>query len=161
MGWFSFSRYRKLIRSEFEAAFAEKHTPHQVAGSFSIGVFVTTLPSLGLGLVFFLFLTHLYDRISPIAIFSSALVINPLVKAPMFIAAFWIGVQLLGPIPTVSSGSLADATAISVRMISGFIILGFGLAGVGYIVIYILVSQYRRRDIEIVKTVIDDELLDE
>ncbi|MEF8777527.1 MAG: DUF2062 domain-containing protein [Natronomonas sp.] len=161
MGRLSLSAYRKRVRSEVEAAFAEKHTPHQVAGSFSLGVFVTTLPSLGLGLLFFLFLTHLSDRISPIAIFSSAIVINPLVKAPMFIAAFWIGTRLLGPIPTASSGSLADATAISVRMVSGFLILGVVVAWIGYIVVYVLVTQYRKRDIKIVEEAIDDEFLDE
>lgn len=155
------SRYRRRVQSELEAAFAERHTPHQVAGSFSIGVFVTTLPSLGLGLVFFLFLTRLSDRISPIAIFSSALVINPLVKAPMFVAAFWIGTRLLGPTVTVSGGGFAEATAVATRMVSGFVVIGFGIATVGYIVVYVLVTQYRRRDIELVETVVDDELLEE
>lgn len=157
----SLSKYRKRIRSAFEDAFAEKHTPHQVAGSFSIGVFITTLPSLGLGLVFFLFLTRLSDRISPIAIFSSALVINPLVKSPMFIAAYWIGSRLLGPVALTSSDDLADATAIAARMISGFVVIGVVVAAVGYVVVYVLVTQYRKREVEIVEEIIDDELLND
>jgi uncharacterized protein (DUF2062 family) len=155
------SRYRRRVRSELEAAFAERHTPHQVAGSFSIGVFVTTLPSLGLGLVFFLFLTRLSDRISPIAIFSSALVINPLVKAPMFVAAFWIGTRLLGPLSAPPGEGVAEATAVATRMISGFVVIGFGVAAAGYAVVYVLVTQYRRRDIELVEAVVDDEFLGE
>jgi uncharacterized protein (DUF2062 family) len=155
------SKYRKRVRSTFEDAFAETHTPHQVAGSFSIGVFITTLPSLGLGLVFFLFLTRLSDRISPIAIFSSALVINPLVKSPMFIAAFWIGSRLLGPVALTSSNDLADAAAIAARMISGFVVIGVVVAVVGYIIVYVLVTQYRKREIGIVEEVIDDELLND
>ena len=155
------SRYRRRVRSELEAAFAERHTPHQVAGSFSIGVFVTTLPSLGLGLVFFLFLTRLSDRISPIAIFSSALVINPLVKAPMFVAAFWIGTRLLGPLSAPPGAGVAEATAVAARMVSGFVVIGFGVAAAGYAVVYVLVTQYRRRDIELVEAVVDDEFLGE
>ncbi|MFQ3285333.1 MAG: hypothetical protein ACI9TI_001724 [Natronomonas sp.] len=154
------SRYRQRVYAEFEAAFAEQHTPHQVAGSFSIGVFVTTLPSLGLGLVFFLFLTRLSDRISPIAIFSSALVINPLVKAPMFVAAFWIGTRLLGPTET-ASGGFAEATAVATRMISGFVVIGVAIAAAGYVVVYVLVTQYRKRDVELVEEILDDELLAE
>lgn len=155
------SRYGRRVRSELEAAFAERHTPHQVAGSFSIGVFVTTLPSLGLGLVFFLFLTRLSDRISPIAIFSSALVINPLVKAPMFVAAFWIGTRLLGPLPAPPGEGVAGATAVATRMVSGFVVIGFGVAAVGYVVVYGLVRAYRRRDVELVEEIIDDEFLEE
>lgn len=157
----SLSTQAKWIRSELEAAFAEKHTPHQVAGSFSIGIFVTTLPSLGLGLVLFLLLTHLSEKISPIAIFSSAFVINPLVKAPMYIAAFWIGLQLLGPVGAPSSSSFGDGVAIALRMISGFVVLGIAISIVGYVVVYVLVTQYRKRDMQVVEAIVDDELLDE
>ncbi|WP_299236369.1 DUF2062 domain-containing protein [Natronomonas sp.] len=148
--------YYGRFRDELRKAFEEKHTPHEVAGSFSIGVFVTTLPSLGLGLVFFLFLARLSGRISRIAIFSSALVINPLVKAPMFIAAYWIGVQLLGP-AVAAGGSLTDAAAVTLRMTLGLVVLGVAAAAVGYAVVYVLVTQYRRRDADIVEDVIDDE----
>lgn len=157
----SLSKYWGRVHSELQAAFAEKHTPREVAGSFSIGVFVTTLPSLGLGLVFFLLLTRLSDRISSIAIFSSALVINPLVKAPMFIAAFWIGTRLLGPASDTSNGSLVDATAIAVRMISGFVVLGVVVAAAGYIAVYVLITEYRKREVDLVEDVLDDDLLAE
>jgi uncharacterized protein (DUF2062 family) len=78
------SRYRRRVRSKLEAAFAERHTPHQVAGSFAIGVFVTP----------------------------------------------------------------------------AFVVIGFGVAA-GYAVVYVLVIQYRRRDIEPVEAVVDDEFLGE
>jgi len=155
------SAYYGRFRSELETAFAETHTAHEVAGSFAIGVFVTTLPSLGLGLVFFLFLARLSDRISPIAIFSSALVINPLVKAPMFIAAFWIGTRLLGPAGAAASGSVAEATAVAFRMVVGFAVLGLFVAAVGYVAVYVLVTQYRKRDVELLEEVVDDDLLEQ
>lgn len=157
----SIAKYRKRIYSELEAAFKEVHTPHEIAGSFSIGVFVTTIPSVGLGLVFFLILARLSDRISRIAIFSSALVINPFVKAPMFVAAFWIGTRVLGPIGGASGDGLTEATIIATRMITGFVVLGLLIAAVGYVVVYFLVTEYRKRDVEIVETIIDDDFLAE
>lgn len=160
MGW-SLSGYWGRVRSELEAAFAETHTPHEVAGSFAIGVFVTTLPSAGLGLVVFLFLVRLSDRISSIAIFSSGIVINPLVKAPMYIAAFWIGTWVLGPTGTATGGNIADTTGIAVRMISGFVVLGVAIAAIGYVSVYLLMTEYRKWDMEIVEEIIDDELLAE
>jgi uncharacterized protein (DUF2062 family) len=156
----SLSVYRRRIYGELEAALAATHTPHEIAGSFAIGVFVVVLPSLGLGLLLFLFLVRLSDRISSIAIFSSAIVINPLVKAPMYITAFWIGTRLLGPSDS-PTGTLAEATAVAVRMLSGFFVLAAVIAVVGYLVVYVAVTVYRRRDAEIVETIVDDELLSE
>jgi uncharacterized protein (DUF2062 family) len=157
----SLSKYWNRIRSELRSAFQEEHTPHEVAGSFSIGVFVAVLPSLGLGLVLFLYLSRVSDRISSIAIFSSALVINPLVKAPMYVAAFWIGTWAFGPVGVTVGASLADAVAVAVRMVSGFVVIAFVTAAIGYAVVYVLVTEHRKRDVEIVEEVVDDELLPE
>lgn len=155
------STYWRRIQGELEAAFAEEHTPHEVAGSFSIGVFVTTLPSLGLGLVFFLALVRLTERVSKLAIFASALAINPLVKAPMYVAAFWIGGRMLGPMRAAPPGSVTEASAIAVRMMAGFFVLGVFVAVAGYLAVYLLVTEYRKRDLEVVEDVVDDDLLPE
>ena len=160
MGW-SLSDYWGRVRSELEAAFTETHTPHEVTKSFAIGVFVTTLPSAGLGLVFFLFLVRLSDRISSIAIFSSGIVINPLMKAPMYIAAFWIGTRVLGPTGTATGSDVVNTASIAVRIISGFVVLGVAIAAIGYVSVYLLMTEYRKWDVEIVEEVIDDELFAE
>jgi len=157
----SLSEYGEQIRTKLQSAFREEHTSHEVAGSFSIGLFVVVLPSMGLGLLLFLFLTRLSERISPIAIFSTGLVINPLVKAPMYIAAFWIGTRFFGPVRGTAGGSSADAIAVAIRMVSGFVVLGIVLAAVGYVVVYVLVTEYRKREIEIVEEIVDDDLLAE
>ena len=155
------SRYWTRFYSELRAAFREEHTPHEIAGSFSIGVFIAVLPSMGLGLLVFLYLARISRRISRIAIFSSALVINPLVKAPMYVAAFWIGAWIFGPVPGTVGGTLADAIAVAARMISGFVVIAFVTAAIGYSVVYVLVTEHRKRDVEIVEEVVDDDLLAE
>ena len=155
------SKYWTRFYSELRAAFREEHTPHEVAGSFSIGVFIAVLPSMGLGLLVFLYLSRVFRRISRIAIFSSALVINPLVKAPMYVAAFWIGAWVFGPVSGTVGGNLADAVAVAARMVSGFVVIAFVTAAIGYLVVYVLVTQHRKRDVEIVEEIVDDDLLPE
>lgn len=157
----STSKYWRRFYAELRAAFREEHTPNEVAGSFSIGVFIAVLPSMGLGLLVFLYLSRVSRRISRIAIFSSALVINPLVKAPMYVASFWIGAWLFGPVPGTASGNFADAVAVAVRMVSGFVVIAFVSALIGYLVVYVLVTQHRKRDVEVVKEIVDDDLLAE
>lgn len=150
--------YWHRLRDEFRKAFAEHHTPHEVAGSYALGIFVTVLPSLGIGILFFLLLIRLTDRVSKIAIFAAAITINPVVKAPMYVAAFWIGNRLLGGGAIGPQGGVAgSAPGVAVRMILGFVVLGFALGAVSYAVVYVLVTQYRRRELEVVEEVVDDE----
>jgi hypothetical protein len=57
------------------------------------------------------------------------------------------------------SHQVAGSFAIGVFVTPAFAV-GFGVAA-GYAVVYILVIQYRRRDIELVEAVVDDEFLGE
>lgn len=51
MGSRRVASYLLRVRESLRAAFAEDHPPHHLAVSFAIGVFVTTLPSLGAGVL--------------------------------------------------------------------------------------------------------------
>ncbi len=153
--------YWTKARAELRRAFAEQHTPHEVAGSFAIGVFVTTLPTGGLGLGLFWLLTRLSARISSIAIFSSVLVINPLVKAPMYVAAFWVGSLIFGRSPTSLEASAEGAVSVALMTVSGFVVFGIGVAIVGYAIVYGMTRAYQARELHIVDELVDDELLAE
>lgn len=153
--------YWTKARAELRRAFAEQHTPHEVAGSFAIGVFVTTLPTGGLGLGLFWLLTRLSSRISPIAIFSSVLVINPLVKAPMYVAAFWVGTLMFGRSPTSLEASAESAVAVAVMTVSGFVVFGIMAGIIGYAIVYAMTSTYQARELHLVDELVDDDLLTE
>jgi hypothetical protein len=43
------SRVRSAVKERLLEGFVEQHTPREVAFSFSLGVFITALPSLGTG----------------------------------------------------------------------------------------------------------------
>lgn len=150
--------YRDRVRAEFEAAFAEDHTPHEVGASFGIGVFLTALPTLGLGLVAFVVLVAVFDRISKVAIFASVAVLNPALKPFVYLGSYRIGDRLLG---TESieffDGGLGTATDATLRLLMGNVLLAAVLAAIGYVGVRRLTVTYRRRDIDVVERLVDPD----
>jgi uncharacterized protein (DUF2062 family) len=145
------SSYRAGIEAEFEAISAEDHPPHDIAASFALGVFITSLPTLGTGLLLFLVIAYLFERVSKIALFASVLVLNPVAKWGVYAASFWLGTVLLGSVPgaTRSEVSFSAGPEIVTRLLVGNLILAVVFTVVGYLLALRLVQEYRRRDIEV------------
>ena len=143
--------YRKRVRAELEAAFAEDHPPHDVAGSFAIGVFITSLPTLGAGLLVFVALAALFDRISKVALFASVLVLNPVVKWGVYAASFWLGSLILGPPPGVTTTDISFSAGpeIVTRLLVGNLVLTVVFTVVGYVAVLRLVKSFRKRDMDL------------
>ncbi len=136
------------LRLEFEAALEGEYSPKQVAGSFAVGVFVTSLPTLGLGVLTFFLIAHVFAGVSKLALFSSVIVFNPAVKWGVYGASFWLGSALLGPVEGVtrSDVSLSAAPEVVVRLLVGNLILAVVFTVLGYAVAYRLTAAYRRRN---------------
>lgn len=136
------------LREELHRAFIEDHTPHEVAISFTIGVFITALPTLGTGLLVFLALGALFKQLSRIALFASVIVLNPPVKWGVYTSSYWIGTKILGPVPDVSleTLSLAAGPDIVVRLWTGNLILAVIFAVLAYGIALRLVTEFRRRE---------------
>lgn len=138
---------RTRLRERLESAFVEDHSPQEVAISFGIGLFVTALPTLGTGLLVFVVLVYLFERLSKIALFASVLVLNPPVKWGVYATSYWLGQRLLGPVPGVSfDGTVLSAgTDVLTRLWVGNLVLAVILATVGYVFALRLVLGFRRR----------------
>lgn len=149
-------QYVDRIRAELRDAFKETYTPRQVAASFALGTFITMLPTFGTGLLLFVVIIAVTDRVSKLALFASVVVFNPLVKWGVYAASFTLGVFLFGPVEgvTVTDVSLSAAPAIVVRLLVGNLLLAVIAATLGYLVVYRLAARY-----EIVETL--EELLEE
>ena len=126
------------LRAALGRALREEHTPHEVAASFSLGTFITMLPTLGTGLISFVFLVSLTDRLSKIALFASVLVFNPVVKWGVYALSFTIGVFLLGPVDGVSPSnvSLSSGSDIVTRLLVGNVILALLVMPISYVAAY-------------------------
>jgi len=141
---------RDHIKERLLTSFVEKHTPQEVAFSFSLGVFITMLPTLGTGLLVMVLLAFLFERLSKIAMFASVVVFNPVVKWGVYGASYSLGTALLGPAPGVSFSSLSLSAGphILARLWLGNLILAVIAAVVGYVVGLRLVNEFRRRATE-------------
>jgi uncharacterized protein (DUF2062 family) len=129
-------------------AFTEEHSTEEVAGSFSVGVFITMLPTLGTGFIAFVALAAVVDRLSKIALVASAVVFNPVVKWGVYALSLSLGFFLLGPVKGVSvtDPSLNAAPEVVLRLVVGNVILAIVAAIPSYFIAYQVVDRYRRNE---------------
>jgi uncharacterized protein (DUF2062 family) len=127
-------------------AFTEEHSTEEVAGSFSLGVFITMLPTLGTGFIAFVALAAFVDRLSKIALVASAVVFNPVVKWGVYALSLSLGFFLLGPVEgiSVTDASLNAAPEVLLRLLVGNLILAVVAAIPSYFIAYQVVDRYRR-----------------
>jgi uncharacterized protein (DUF2062 family) len=144
-------------KAAIHGSFAGEHTVRETAGSFSLGVFITMLPTLGTGLIAFVVLGWAFRRINHAALLASVVVFNPAVKWGVYAASFTLGVALLGPVPGVTPAevSLSAGPPILLRLLVGNVILAVVAAVPSYIVSYRLIEAYHARDVDVVGTVTD------
>lgn len=139
--------YRDRIRHHLVAAFREERTPRQVAGSFALGIFITALPTGGLGIGLFFVFISLWPWISKPAIFASVAVLNPFVKPAVYIASFQTGAFLL----RAESVRSRDATTtesfwvVIEQLLLGNLIIAVALAALGYVTVFHLTRAHRRK----------------
>jgi uncharacterized protein len=86
------------LRRLFHAVFHVQDTPHRIALSFGLGVFIAFSPLLGLHTGLALGLAFLF-RLSRVAILAGAWTNNPWTLAPMFMAGTALGCAILGVSP--------------------------------------------------------------
>lgn len=135
------------VRRKVEEALREQHTPEQVASSFAIGVFITALPTLGVGVLAFFVIAYLFENVSKIALFASVIVLNPVVKWGVYGTSFWLGSSILGPVEGISLSqvSIDAAPGIVSRLLVGNLLIAVLFTVVAYFGAYRLTVEYRRR----------------
>ncbi len=144
-----FDDYTQTIHEELRRTFLEDHTPRETAGSFSIGTFITMLPTLGVGLLVFFVLAFVFDRVSKLALFASVLVFNPVVKWGVYVASFGLGVALLGPVEgvTLSDVSFSAGPQVVIRLLVGNLILAVIATVVSYVIVYRLAIVFETTEL--------------
>ena len=149
MIWSRFDDYTQTIHEELRRTFLEDHTPRETAGSFSIGTFITMLPTLGVGLLAFLVLAIVFDRVSKLALFASVLVFNPVVKWGVYVVSFGLGVAILGPVEgvTLSDVSFSAGPQVVLRLLVGNLILAVIATIASYVVVYRLAIVFETSEL--------------
>ena len=155
-------RLRQRVRTAVEASFDDDQPPAEIAGSVAIGVFLTTLPTFGGNLLVMAALAARVAWINPVALFSSGIVINPLVKWGVYAVSVPIGVALLGPIDGGLSIdlSLSGNRPVLIRLVVGSSIIAVLGSLLSYWLVRRMVVAYRRREIDVVEELADTVLTD-
>ena len=158
-------KYRTRIVSALRESFDADHSPKEIARSFSIGVFITMLPTLGSGILVFFLLVRLFSWMNKIAIFASVVVVNPVVKWGVYAASLSLGFLLVGPIDGVAVAeidardiSLATGSDILIRLLVGNLILAVIAAVIAYFAVHRMVIAYHERETDAVGEAVDTVL---
>lgn len=115
--------------------------------SFAIGIFVTAMPTGGLGIGLFFLLAHWFSWVCKPSMFASIVVLNPLVKPFVYAASAKLGIVLLGTDPVVLFDVAAldyAVTAIQLVLL-GNVLIALALSGLGYVIVLELARSHRRR----------------
>jgi len=150
-------RVRNRVRDAIEASFDADQPPAQIAASFAIGVFLTVLPTLGGNLVVMVILASRVAWINTVALFSSGVVVNPLVKWGIYAVSIPLGISLLGPIDggVAVELSLSGNRPLLVRLVVGSVILAVVATAISYGLVRRMVVAYRRRHLTVIEEVAD------
>lgn len=149
--------YRNKVKKQINSALSEDHTPRETAFSAALGTFVTVLPTLGIGILFFLVISRLFDSINKIALFACVVVFNPAMKYPIYILSYQIGSVLISSTPekTVEVALTAQALDATKTMIIGNIFLAIVLSLTSYILVLKMSEKYEEKDLQIKEEIIE------
>lgn len=124
------------IRSQLWATFTAERPPRQIALSFAFGLFLISLPNMGVSLLALGVIGFWITRADPRAFSAAAVLLNPLVKSGVYVVSLGVGILLLGPIPGGFSGPI-DLTVgfhALVRLLVGNLLIAIALGVGGYVV---------------------------
>lgn len=155
--------YADRARAALYDSFTHEYTPRQIALSFALGTFITMLPTLGAGLILFVLLARLFDWINSVALFSSVVVFNPVVKWGVYAGSFALGFVVLGPVEGFAVGdtpSFGDGSDIVLRLLVGNTILAVLVTVLAYLIVYRLVVAYQRNSLPVLEETVG-EMVDE
>jgi uncharacterized protein (DUF2062 family) len=156
--------YVTRVRAALYNSFTHEYTPRQIAASFALGTFITMLPTLGTGLILFVLLGRLFDWINSVALFSSVIVFNPVLKWGVYAGSFALGFVLIGPAEGFAIGdtpSFSDGSEILVRLLVGNTIIAVFATVLAYLIVYRLVVAYQHNSLPVLEESIEvmiDEL---
>jgi len=144
--------YRERLR----ALITIKESPHRLAMSFSVGVFIGMSPFLGFHTLLGLIVVWIF-RLNTFSIIAGVYITNPWTIVPIYAFSTWVGAKFLGIkeiIPAIDwshitfSHFLTSLKPLLIPFIFGTFLTGFFTAVISYVIIYRFVkSRYIQKKI--------------
>ncbi len=139
------------FRDKLKQIFYINDTPHRIALSFSIGIFMGISPFLGLHTVGAIFLAWVF-RLNKLVAFIGVAVLNPWTLVPVYSLCLWVGAKLTGVKQIIPDIDWADLTILTfmeklgylvVPFIVGTLIIAVISAVISYFIIHKIASKYK------------------
>lgn len=151
-----FRDYRKRIVDEVRKSFSENNSPREIAFSFATGIFIATMPTMGLGLILFIILIKASDRMNAVAMFSSTVFMNPFIKPVFYLASINVGSLILFQ----RLVNTTDPVLLIKMLYLGSLVIASLTAIVSYFIVLGAVQKYRASEMDLIDD-LEEELVEE
>lgn len=81
---------------------AARSSDHEIALGFSLGTFISVLPTPGFNILLGVAAIAIYPRMNRLALFAAMAIYNPIVMIPFYWASYELGAFALATLPVVS-----------------------------------------------------------
>ncbi|MBI4687517.1 MAG: DUF2062 domain-containing protein [Nitrospirae bacterium] len=142
------------FKDKFRQIFYINDTPHRIALSFAIGVFMGIAPLVGLHIVGALAAAWLL-RLNKLVAFAGVCVLNPWTIVPMYSFSLWLGVKLMGMtsvIPQIDWGNesllhiMKKLSHLLIPFVIGTSILSIISTPISYFIIKKIAIKYKKEN---------------
>jgi uncharacterized protein (DUF2062 family) len=133
------------VQSQLRAAVTTDRSLHSVSISFALGLFLVALPNFGVSLLVLAAIGYRVPWADSRALSAAAMILNPLVKGPIYVVSFLVGSALFGPVPGGFSGiSLEIGRHVLGRLLVGNLVVAATVAVIGYVALRYSIGGVRR-----------------
>jgi uncharacterized protein len=140
-------KLRNRIRTHIYEILNTKHSPHSIALGFSLGTFISILPTPGLNFALGFILLLLFKNISKYSLFASLLVWNTVTLAPMYVLSYKLGNVLFGSASVVmyDLSFFEKVFSFSRRFLVGNFLIAILTAVILYFIIWGFANLYNKK----------------
>ncbi len=141
-----FKSWKAKLRGHIDEIIKTKMSPHSIALGFSLGTFISIIPTPGINLLLGLLVVALFPKISKYAVLVGILFWNPLISAPLYPLAYEVGDRFFGAM-SIEQYQLVFLNTIynfTRRFLVGVIIIAASVAVLSYPVVWGISSWYQR-----------------
>ncbi|MBI3810595.1 MAG: DUF2062 domain-containing protein [Nitrospirae bacterium] len=138
-------------RGKIKAMLHMGENPHRIATAFSLGVFISFSPFIGLHFISAFFLAWAL-RLNPVPVVLGTLVNNPWTFAPIFGTSLWLGIKIYGRHDLLHPIHWQELTIVNAipqlepylkPFLLGTTLLGIIASVIAYPCVYYFVKEYR------------------
>jgi uncharacterized protein len=141
-----FKNLKLKLKNHFKEILRIKSSPYSIALGFSIGTFISLLPTPGFNILLCILVTILFNKVSKIALFSTLVIWNPITQAPIYAINYSLGNFILGDLETIifKVQNFQQVYEYTLRYLVGSFITATIISIVMFFIIYFITSKIQK-----------------